>query len=261
VVNIMTLTFMQHNAVSEAVTKGLDRAERAWAAVGNKFTNKTMTMDMVRADEAVEPSRIPGHPWVTDGTPKVDEFIALVVDLRDSTKRLKTFESAPTIKSGFQRIYYETSALLPAISTVVAFENGVVTEYLGDGALALFQVNKDDKHESIKSASRAARNCVDGMRIIINEQLKERYALPNISLGAGMAIGKALVTLVGAPDNLQPKAIGECVWDASKLSDGRNAVHISEEIKLLWPTSKGGKMKFLSIRSRGGVNGYRLHQG
>lgn len=157
----MTLTFTQHQKITEAVSKGLDRAELAWAAVGNKFIKKAMAMDMVRADESVEPSRIPGHPWVTDGTPKVDEFIALVVDLRDSTKRLKTFESAPIIKNGFQRIYYETSALLPAISTVVAFENGVVTEYLGDGALALFQVNKDDKQESIRSASRAARNCIN----------------------------------------------------------------------------------------------------
>lgn len=99
------------------------------------------------------------------------------------------------------------------------------------------------------------------MRIIINKQLEEIYTLPNISLGAGMAIGNALVTLVGAPDNLQPKAIGECVWDASKLSDGRNTVHISEEIRLLWPTSEGGKMEFHPVKSRGGVDGYRLYKG
>jgi class 3 adenylate cyclase len=256
----VALTNEQRGKVSDAITAGLARAESAWLKVGDKFLKKAMAMDAFFAEAHVEPSKIPGYPWVTDETPKVDEFVALVVDMRDSTKRLKTNLSAPVIKNGFQRIYYETSALLPAISVVTSFENGVVTEYLGDGALVLFQVDKERKEETIKAASRAARNCVDEMRELINKQLDEKYKLPNISLGAGLSISNALITLVGAFDNMQPKAIGECVWEASKLSGGTNVVHVSEQLWQLWPTSKGGKMQFHKTAVRG-VPGYRLHQG
>ncbi len=257
----MSLTVEQQHKVSEAITLGLNRAEAAWSKVGNKFLKKAMAMDSLVTEAFAEPSKIPGHPWVTDDTPKVDKFIALVVDMRDSTKRLKTTLSAPTIKNGFQRIYYETSALLPAISIIVSFESGVVTEYLGDGALVLFQVDKENQEDTIKAASRAARSCVEEMRDLINQELYKRYKLPDICLGAGLSISDALVTLVGSLNNMQPKAIGECIWDASKLSDGRNAVHISENLKQLWPKSTGGKMQFHPIKSRGVVDGYRLHQG
>ena len=255
----MALTREERDSVSATISKGLNRAEETWGEVGHKFVRKTMVLDSAHAMESIEPSKIPGHPWVTDGTPKVDEFIAMVIDMRGSTKSLKTICSASHIKDGFQRIYYETSALLPAISVVTSFEGGVVTEYLGDGALVLFQVDENDRKESIKSASRAARNCVNEMRELINKQLDERYKFPNMSLGAGLAIGKALVTLVGSLDNLQPKAIGECIWEATKLSGGVNKVHVSDNIYDLWPAGKGGKMQFHRTSMRE-VSCYRLHQ-
>lgn len=254
------LTFKQHGVVSEAISKGLDRAEVAWLKVGNKFIKKAMAMDMIRVDEQIAPSIIPGHPWVTDGTPRVDEFIALVVDMRNSSDHLKTKLSSPKIEHGFQRIFYETSALLPAVSVVTSFEEGVVTEYLGDGALALFQIDKNDKEESIRRANRAAKHCIGEMRMLINTELDKRYKLPPINLGVGLALSNALVTLVGSADNLQPKAIGECVWQASKLSGGVNTILVSENMRMLWPQSKGGKLQFVKANMKG-VDGYRISQG
>lgn len=247
--------------VSVAISKGLDRAESHWGEVGQEMTKKAMAFDaaMVRADESVKPSQIPGHPLVSDGSPKVDEFIAMVVDMRKSSERLKTKVSSPVIKHGFQRVYFETSALLPAISVVTSLKNGVVTEYLGDGALALFQVDKDDREGAIREASRAARNCVGDMRDLINIELDKRYQLPPIDLGVGMSISKAMVTLVGALENQHPKAIGECVWEATKLSGETNVVMISETLRRQWPQSKGGKMQFMQRKVRG-VDGYRLSQ-
>lgn len=257
----MALTYKEKMLVTAAISMGLDRAEGHWDKVGQEMIKKAMAFEaaMIRADESVKPSQIPGHPMVSDGTPKVDEFIAMVVDMRKSSERLKTKVNSPVIKDGFQRVYFETSALLPAISVVTSLENGVVTEYLGDGALALFQVNKDDREETIREANRVARNCIEDMRNLINIELDNRYQLPSIDLGVGLSISKAMVTLVGALDNLHPKAIGECVWEATKLSGETNVVMVSSTLRKQWPQSKGGKMTFIHRTVRG-VDGYRLSQ-
>lgn len=257
----LALNSDQRKQVSDAISDGLDRAVDAWSRVGEKFLEKAMATDQLVVEAYREPSKIPGHPWVSEGVPKVDEFIALVVDMRNSSQRLKTSVSSKTIEHGFQRIYYETSALLPAISIVCSFENGVVTEYLGDGALALFRVDEEDRDGSIRQASRAARCCVGEMRELINCELASRFSLPAIHLGAGLAMGRALVTLVGSRENLHPKAIGECVWEATKLSAGVNAVHVSGHMRAMWPASKNGKMKFHKKEDVRGVNGYRLKEG
>ena len=55
--------------------------------------------------------------------------------------------------------------------------------------------------------------------------------------------------MVGIPSNMQPKAIGQCVWQVSKLSDGYNKVHVSKELKAAWPSTKGGTLKFTPLKS------------
>ncbi|MBK8343897.1 MAG: hypothetical protein IPL12_11640 [Bacteroidetes bacterium] len=59
-----------------------------------------------------------------------------------------------------------------------------------------------------------------------------------------MAFSRALITIVGNGDNLHPKAIGECVYRASKLAFGNNEIYIDDRLEKLWPTEKGGKIKF-----------------
>jgi class 3 adenylate cyclase len=245
----------QCKAVRVAVEDGLDRAEFNWGEVGHLLKARFEMAESYSMDSA--DSNIPGYPVVQADRPKVDEFIALVVDMRDSTKRLRTKLNGPKV-NGLNRVYYETSALLPAIAVTCGFQDGTVTEYLGDGALVLFGVDKEDRHESVRRAYRAAKNCINDMRFLINEAIAKRYNLPAISLGAGLAMSKAMVTLVGVHGNYQPKAIGSCVWDATKLSGGTNAVHVSPEIKGAWPTSEGGLMRFKPLGLRH-VEGFKMY--
>lgn len=250
----MGLTKAQADIVKKAISEGLDRAEKNWRKVGHLLKSESME----RSDYVMDsvPSSIPGHPFVSTDDPKVDEFVALVVDMRDSTKRLKTYEHGHQVR-GLKRIYYETSALLPGVAAVCGLKEGSVTEYLGDGALILFGVDKEDRASSVRTAYQAAVNCIEDMRDLMNAELRERYRLPNVDLGAGLAMSEALVTVVGIPGKFHPKAIGSCVWDASKLSDGRNVVHVSKGVKDAWTPSKGGTLSFKSLGYRH-VDGFRV---
>ena len=124
--------------------------------------------------------------------------------------------------------------------------------------MVMFGVDKEDRKESVQLAYRAAKNCICDMRQLVNDAIAERYNLPEIALGAGLAMSRAMVTLVGVPGNYQPKAIGSCVWDATKLSGGVNAVHVSPEIKGVWPTSQGGLMRFKRLDLKH-VEGFKMY--
>jgi hypothetical protein len=167
------MTPEQLETINVLISNSLNRAEKNWNAVKTAFAMESLQ----KRFEHYEPSKIPGHPFVSDGKPEVTTFIAMVVDMRNSTEHLKTIVNNPKIENGFQRIYYETSALLPAISKTVSFEDGFVTEYLGDGALVLFKVDNDDNEkEIITSVSVAAKNCIDETRQAINSQLQEHLS-------------------------------------------------------------------------------------
>src|SRR5580658_6215222 len=99
--------------VTSIVARALDKAERVWNDHG-------MAMDVeIRADSAGiikrerVPSRIPGHSTVESGNECVGTFIALVADIRESSKHLRQAIGTPAKVSQLQRLYYETSALLP----------------------------------------------------------------------------------------------------------------------------------------------------
>lgn len=241
--------------VKEAIEKGLDRAEANWGEVGHLLEAQVVkSMEAYAMDRA--DSNIPGHPEVTVDKPQVDDFIALVVDMRKSTMRLNTYLKGAKVNS-FQRVYYETSALLPAMAVTSEFEQGSVTEYLGDGGLVLFGVDQDDVTTSVQKAYRVAKHCIGDMRALINDAIAARYNLPPLDLGVGLAKSKAMVTLVGAPGNYQPKAIGTCVWEATKLSAGVNSVFVSKPFQAAWPTSENGLMRFKPL-NWGHVKGYKM---
>ncbi|WP_322005159.1 hypothetical protein [Paraburkholderia tropica] len=76
--------------------------------------------------------------------------------MRGSTRRLNTHIANAKV-NGLQRVYIETSALLPAIAVTCGLEDGMVTEYLGDGCLTLFRVNKDDRVASVNPPTERQR--------------------------------------------------------------------------------------------------------
>ncbi len=246
----------------QLIRESLNNAERVWKNEGSQLTAANECFDSeshrITKSESV-PSFIPGYPIVHTDTNEVATFIALVADMRNSSQHLLCDISQKHAKvSMLQRVYYETSALLPALAKTISFENGAVTEYLGDGVLAFFKVDDTDPSESIYAAHRAARNCIQACRDIVNEELNSRYDLPALDIGVGLATSKALITLVGLEGEKQAKAFGECVFRATKLSNGTNAIYVDEKLEAMWPTSStGGGLQFRR-KHVNGVDGFLI---
>jgi len=234
--------------ISTLINISLDKAEYHWQNGGYQLMlESSESRDLIKAnaqDEAI--SRIPGHNIVRSNETIIDEFVAMVVDMRDSTQHLMcaTAKDRGDI-SELQRVFYETSALLPALEATVNLSKGSVTEYLGDGILAFFRCDKDNPEQAIYSAHAAAKNCLEKTRELVNAALKARYNLEPMDIGIGLAKSQAIISLAGLQDAPHPKAFGKCVFRATKLSSGRNIIYIDENLEASWPTAKGGKLKFI----------------
>ncbi len=250
----------QQNELNAIVTGSLNQAEQIWNQVGDQLVITASARTVIaNLSESVE-TQIPGYPTVEHGKPKVDDFIAIVADMRGSTEHLLCAISQKTAHvSQLQRVFYETSALLPCLAKVISYEEGNVTEYLGDGILGLFCLDKETQRKTIYAANRAANKCLEAVKSFVNPMLNSRYSLPELKIGVGMAYSKAVVTLVGLPNFMQPKVFGECVFRATKLSSGANLVMIDEALKSIWPTAEDGILQFLP-RKVNGVDGYIIQQ-
>jgi class 3 adenylate cyclase len=239
------------------VRDALDHAEGVWGKHGKALEG--MTKKAIARDSAErQPSKIPRHEYVTENQEEEAIFIALVADIRKSSDHLLCDISKKTADaSGLQRVYYETSSLLPALERTIQYEGGSVTEYLGDGILSLFYVKKENEKSAIYAAHTAAKNCIGRTLEIVNTELKARYRLPPLSIGIGLGMSEALISLVGLPGSSHPKAIGRCVYNATKLSAGIDEIFVDERLKREWPTSKGGKLQFVP-RKLNKISGYRI---
>jgi len=254
------LTYKQKEEIRKIINDSLDNAEKHWTNGGDLLKESSIEDSIGRVGMDSEASRIPGHTKVQDEKTVIDEFIALVMDMRDSSEHLRQEIGSPATVSRLERVYYETSALLPAVEQTIKYSEGSVTEYLGDGVLALFNVNKDDKQETIRKVYRVSRDIMDDTLGIINNILKERYALPALEIGIGLSISKALITLVGLSGEKHPKAFGSCVFYATKLSGGQNEIFTDKWLRDSWPSSHGGRLKFQAKKIKG-VNGYLIARG
>jgi hypothetical protein len=242
----------QLTTLTSLVNNSLDEAENTWESVGELIRSLAAFSEGISV-----PSEIPGYPFVSDGKPKVDDFICLVFDMRESTKHLMCQISEKIADvSMLKRVYYETSALLPATAKVISYGKGSVTEYLGDGVLALFRV---DDESVISNAYLTASNCLECLHKVINPILRNRYRLPALSAGIGMARSDAIVTLVGLKQSPQAKVFGECVFRATKLSKGTNEIVVDPRLRDSWPSSKGGLISFRSTMVKG-ESGYVVYK-
>jgi class 3 adenylate cyclase len=231
--------------LTKLVNDSLNKAESVWETHKGKLLPVHDCKDGVTLSKEPVASQIPGFPFVQENKDKVATFIALVADMRNSSKHLLCEISKKTAKvSMLQRVYYETSALLPALAFTISKNNGSVTEYLGDGVLAFFKVDEQNVKKSIYEAKDAAKECLDYCLETINTELEKRYRLPKLEIGIGLAYGEALVTLVGTDGAKQAKVFGECVFRATKISGGINKIYIDAKLEAKWPKSKKGKLKF-----------------
>ena len=226
--------------IIDEVNTALDGAEKIWNQVAPEFVNESLVKAF--SSERLTPSEIPGYPFIEEGKPQVGKFIAFVLDIRNSTKHLIEAISLKKAKaSQLERVLYEITAINTAGAIVIEHYNGGITEFLGDGFLALF---KAEEPKDVHKAHNAANYFLNTVLPALNNILSSRYNLPNLEIGIGLAFSKAIVTVVGYGTNIHPKAIGECVYRASKLSNGTNTILIDDRLENLWPTSKGGKLRF-----------------
>lgn len=242
--------------IEEIINKELDRAEEIWKEVGEHFILEEAER---RLSNKTIPSKIPGFPFLQNDQPQVANFIALVLDIRESTQHLTIAISPKTSDaSQLERVLYETTAMYAAGYHIINEYKGAITEFLGDGFLSLFKVADEAKPTEVYSAYNAAAKCLSTTKEIVNKILEERYRLPPLKIGIGLAYSKAVVTIVGVENNLHPKALGECVYRASKLSFGNNEIHIDDCLKNLWPKVSNGPIRFVSPTRALDFNGYRI---
>lgn len=132
----------QRRIIVDLVERSLNQAESHWRNGGYKLITESTRRDGTEAlnkstmDSA--PSKIPGHEIVQEGETIVDDFIAIVADMRNSTDHMLTASRSVKLE-GIQRVFYETSALLPALEKTINIHHGGVTEYLGDGVLGFLK--------------------------------------------------------------------------------------------------------------------------
>lgn len=234
------------------IEKALDESERVWKKVEPEIINESLekAFKTFSAQEKV-PTQIPGFPFISEGKPEVADFIALVLDIRNSTEHLIQAISKKTAKaSQLERVLYEITAINTAGAIYVDHYNGGITEFLGDGFLALYKVEDRNDPKEVYSAHNTAKNFINDGLSLVNHILDTRYSLPPLEVGIGMAFSQAIVTIVGHGTNIHPKAIGECVYRASKLSNGTNQILIDKRLKQLWPKTEGGQLRFNLFTNR-----------
>jgi hypothetical protein len=93
--------------VTALVKKSLDTAESHWKRGGHKLVTATQkrTLEDAKSFSDVE-TQIPNHPIVSPDETIIDDFIALVADLRGSTEHLLCeISRKKALASGLERVY------------------------------------------------------------------------------------------------------------------------------------------------------------
>ncbi|EGT73951.1 hypothetical protein [Haemophilus haemolyticus] len=256
------LTENQKKEFQDIINKALNIADKFWKESGGELEKEAIlsahVMDGINesvnySEESIS-TRIPNFDLISSNQSVNSELIAIVADMRDSTKHAKT---RTNIMNPLRRIFLETSALLPAMEKAISIKGGSVTEYLGDGVLGFFEFNEDNIYNSYN----AARIIINEVRPMLNVTLNKRYCLPEneINIGVGLAKSKAIIYVAGI-ESKHPKAFGSCVYDATKLSSERNIIGVSNELEAVWPRTKNGTLQFEKCNfANGNIKGYKIN--
>ena len=123
----MAFEFLNAQQEDELLTLALDvstRVRSVLAELGGELRKATASLK-----EAA--SGIPGHPELSYTKPTTGEFIALAIDMRDSTRHLRIARRGKY--SLTERVYAETNVLLPLCARAITMLGVSVIEYTGDG--------------------------------------------------------------------------------------------------------------------------------
>lgn len=146
--------------------------------------NKIMSTEVT--SEAIV-TRLPVVDTLTDSN-KVycGKISVLFVDIRESTRLSEMFSNEQIVK-----IY---RSYIRLVVQAVRYSGGVVRDFMGDGALAVFVDEKEDKSED--KAVHAARYITTSIDKILNPILDRRMKY-RISCGIGIHTGEVSIAKVG----------------------------------------------------------------
>ncbi len=173
-----------------------------------------------------------------------ENFAVLFVDMRNSTKRAQNV--------GAEKTFLTMHIFLTALLEVVKYYNGKVIDIMGDGLMVFWGGRearaKDNmvKTEAVRNAGQCGLDMLKVRSEVINKIILKENLGDEINIGIGLTFDSVVVTKIGINNSYDVKAFGDCINIASKYSNSNNRMKVSKKIKELWPSSKGGKLKFIA---------------
>ncbi|KPV45665.1 adenylate/guanylate cyclase domain-containing protein [Alicyclobacillus ferrooxydans] len=220
-------------------------------ARGKMLMAKSMT-DSFKMAEPIS-DVVPGYhaKEMEFGDYEKDNYTALFIDIRNSTKRAH--------RIGAEKTFLSLHAFFPGVAYTIEEFGGYVMDFMGDGVMAFFGGKESEMNKSwaAQQAGTCGLKLIDVVQNAVNPVLKDGGIDWLFQCGVGIDHGSVVVTKIGTYDNYDVKAFGDCINKASKYSDGTDSVVVSQQIKDLWPTSEGGKMRFHKL---GHSDGYEVRR-
>src|SRR5690606_38441040 len=112
---------MTDDSLKEILISELEKAENIWNDVKDDLLEKSDRSYSITL-ENYTPSNIPGFPLLKNGQGKVGQFIALVLDTRNSSDHLLVAINNKKGVSQLQRVLYENTAI-NTIGLILVNEN------------------------------------------------------------------------------------------------------------------------------------------
>ena len=174
-----------------------------------------------------------------------ENYAVLFVDMRRSTSRAQ--------QVGAEKTFLTMHVFLTALLEVVKHYHGKVIDIMGDGLMVFWggsAAREEDnmvKSLAIQNAGLCGRDMLKVRETVINRIIQEKNLGPDINIGIGVTFDSVIVTKIGIEDSYDVKAFGDCINVASHYAnDTYNKVKVSKKVKNEWPSSKGGKIQFVS---------------
>jgi class 3 adenylate cyclase len=206
-------------------------------------------------------------PYSIGNTPRfveLDNFrgvggwaVVLSVDLRGSSKR--------ATEIGAEDTYLTMHTYLPTMAELVSKANGKIGSLRGDGLFAVFGFTEytDDQKTlpegigkvAIQNATRCGKAMIETTVDILNPIMEENDILGELRIGVGICVGDVVVTQIGIGDAIERTLYGTPVNNACKASTATNEMILTNQAEALFPSSKGGQVKFKPINLGGSLGG------
>lgn len=136
---------------------------------------------------------------------------------------------------------------------------GKVIDIMGDGLMVFWGGKKariEDnmvKTNAIQHAGLCGRDMLIVKDKVINKIISDEDLGTSISIGIGVTFDSVIVTKIGISGSYDVKAFGDCINTASHYAgQAVNKVKVSKKVKNEWPSSKGGTIRFISVKDGDG---------